>query len=140
MVILDSKRRHYVARVSIFLVTVALVVGMAGCGGTTPHLQYNLTISSTEGGSVTTPGEGTFARYAGRVVDLVATADVGYHFLNWTGDVDAIADVNAPSTNITMNGDYDITANFVAVYDLTIASTAGGSVTTSGDDEFGSDR
>ncbi|MGB6873452.1 MAG: GLUG motif-containing protein [Dehalococcoidia bacterium] len=33
MVILDSKRRHYAARVSIFLITVALIAGMAGCDG-----------------------------------------------------------------------------------------------------------
>jgi len=33
MVMLGSKRRNYVARLSIFLITVALVVGIAGCDG-----------------------------------------------------------------------------------------------------------
>mgnify|MGYP005805498233 CR=1 FL=1 len=30
--------------------------------------------------------------------------DAGYRFVRWTGDVDTIADVNASSTTITMNG------------------------------------
>jgi uncharacterized repeat protein (TIGR02543 family) len=63
-----------------------------------------------------------FAYDCGNVVDLVATPDAGYRFVNWTGDVGTIANVNAASTNITMNGDYSITANFVAVYDLTMAA------------------
>ena len=76
-------------------------------------VQYSLTISSSSGGSVTTPGEGTFVRNAGTVVNLVVVPDDYYHlFVNWTGNVGTIADVNAASTTITMNGDYSITANF----------------------------
>jgi hypothetical protein len=98
---------------------------------------YNLTTYSTTGGSVTTPGEGTFPYDCGTVVDLVAEADSCYEFVNWTGDVSNIADVNAASTNITMNGDYSITANFAKIsYDLTTDSTAGGSVTTPGEGTF----
>jgi hypothetical protein len=44
-------------RVSICLIVVALIVGMTGYA---PG-QYSLAISSTAGGSVTTPSEGTFA-------------------------------------------------------------------------------
>jgi plastocyanin len=49
------------------------------------------------------------------VVNIVATATGGYNFVNWTGDfpAGAIPDVNNPSTTITMNGNYSITANFV---------------------------
>ena len=97
---------------------------------------YDLTISSTEHGSVTTPGDGTFAYGEGTVLDLVAEADAGYVFDEWTGDVGSIADVNAATTTITMNGDYSITANFVAAYDLTISSTSGGSVTDPGEGTF----
>jgi len=75
--------------------------------------EYSLTISSTSGGSVTTPGEGTFTYDEGTVVDLVATPGAGYLFHEWTGDVGTIADVNAATTTITMNGDYSITANFI---------------------------
>jgi peptide/nickel transport system substrate-binding protein len=93
---------------------VALIVGTAGCVPT----QYNLTISSTDGGEVTTPGEGTHTYEAGMVVNLVAEPDEGYHFVNWTGDVGTITDVNAASTTITMNNNYSITANFAS--DITI--------------------
>jgi hypothetical protein len=80
-----------------------------------PSVQYNLSINSTEGGSVTEPGEGVFPYDEGRAVDLVATPDAGYRFVEWAGDVDTIAAVNAASTNITMNGNYSIAANFVGV-------------------------
>jgi hypothetical protein len=121
-------------RVSIFLITVALIAGMVGCG----EPAYNLTVASTTGGNVTTPGEGTFAYDAGTVVSLNATPDTGYWFVNWTGNVSTIANVNAAATNITMNGDYSITANFeeIVEYDLVISSTTGGSVTTPGEGTF----
>ena len=78
----------------------------------TPPAQYNLTINSTAGGNVTTPGEGTFTYNASEVVSLVATADTGYHFVNWTGDVGTIGDINSANTTITMTGDFSIVANF----------------------------
>jgi uncharacterized repeat protein (TIGR02543 family) len=71
-----------------------------------------LTISSTTGGEVTRPGEGSFPYYPGSVLNLVAKPEKGYRFVNWTGDVGTIANVNAAQTAITMNGDYSITANF----------------------------
>ncbi len=77
---------------------------------------YSLTISSGFGGSVGTPGEGTFTYSPGAVVSLAAAPDYGYYYFdNWTGDVGTIADVNAASTTITMNGDYSITANFFTI-------------------------
>jgi len=102
--------------------------------------QYSLIISSTEGGSVTTPGEGTFAYDAGEVVELVASPDDGYEFDEWTGDVSTVADVDDGTTTITMDGNYSITAHFseisAAQYDLTISSMEGGSVTTPGEGTF----
>jgi len=97
-----------VQRVSILLITVALVIGMAGCAPT----QYELTISSTPNGSVITPGEGTFTYNQGKAVRLVARSALGYAFVEWTGDVATITTVNSFSTTITMNGDCSITANF----------------------------
>jgi len=94
-------------RVSVFLITVALIAGMAGCA----PAQYDLTISSTEGGEVTIPGEGEFTYDEGEVVNLVAGAEEGYHFVEWTGDVSNVADVEN-ATTITMNYRYSITANF----------------------------
>ncbi|MCJ7670044.1 MAG: hypothetical protein MUO61_05970 [Dehalococcoidia bacterium] len=69
-------------------------------------------MSSTAGGEVTRPGEGTFPYYPGRVLNLVAKPEYGYHFVNWTGDVDTIANGDAALTTITMSGNYSITANF----------------------------
>ncbi len=100
------------ARVFVFLVVVALIVGTVGCGGES----YALVITSTEGGNVTTPGEGMFTHDEGEVVNLIAVPEEGYAFAGWTGNVSTVADVYAASTNITMNGDYSITANFGSVY------------------------
>jgi len=108
----------------------------------TPEIggQHNLTISSTTGGSVTVPGEGTFTYNASMVLDLVAKADSGYKFVNWTGNVTAIANVNGATTTITMNGDYSIVANFAQIppgkVTLTVSSTDGGSVTAPGEATF----
>jgi len=96
----------------------------------------DLTISSTEGGTVNTPGEGTFTYGEEAVIDLVATPDEGYRFDEWTGNVSTIADVYAAATNITMNDDYSITAEFIKQHDLAINSTKGGSVTTPGEGIF----
>jgi len=76
-------------------------------------LEYDLTISSTAGGCVIEPGEGTFTYDEGTVVDLMVAVELSSsRFVEWTGDVDTIADVNAATTNITMYDDYSITANF----------------------------
>jgi hypothetical protein len=104
-----------------------------------PENRYSLTISRTPGGNVTTPGEGRFLYDAGMVVPLVAVPDEHYHFVGWTGNVSTIANVTAPSTNITMNDSYSITATFEpdpGWYSLTISSTDGGIVTEPGEGTF----
>ena len=104
---LSSKRHHYLAIVGIFLITVALIVGMVGC-----RVGYRIIIRSTPGGSVTTPGEGIFTYDPGAVVNLVAEPDAGYRFANWVGNLDTIADIYAASTTITINNNYSLIANF----------------------------
>jgi hypothetical protein len=97
---------------------------------------YSLTVSNTPGGNVTEPGVGTFVYINNTVVNLTAVPDDHYHFVGWTGNVVNIADVNATSTNITMNGSYSITANFALEpgwYSLTISSSPGGNVTEPGE-------
>jgi C1A family cysteine protease len=97
----------------------------------------DLTITSTAGGTVTTPGVGTFTYDGGTVVNLVATPSTGYRFVNWTGNVGTIADVNDATTTVTMNGDYSVKANFEAIpRDLSVNSTEGGSVTSPGEGTF----
>jgi serpin B len=106
--ILSSRRDHYFLRVSVFLIVLALMAGMVGCDG-----QYILSISSDNGGKVTSPSEGTSSYDEGEVVNLVATPDAGYRFVEWTGNKGTIADVNNATTTITMYNDYSITARFV---------------------------
>ena len=122
------------AGASIFLIMAVLITGMGGC--VSSPVEYDITISSTEGGDVTAPGEGTFAYDEGRDVELVAEAEEGYRFVNWTGDVDYITNVVDATTTITVEGDCSITANFVAAYYLTASSTEGGSVTVPGEGTF----
>jgi hypothetical protein len=112
-------------------------MGLASCEGScgdSSLYQYVLDIFNTAGG-VTAPGVGTFTYNKGTLVNLVATPASGYRFMEWTGDVGTIANISAASTTITMNGNYSITAEFVAIYDLTISSTVGG-VTTPGAGTF----
>jgi NOL1/NOP2/fmu family ribosome biogenesis protein len=124
-------------RVGIFLIIIALIGGTIGCASP-PLAQYDLTISSTEGGSVIDPGEETFAYDEGEVVELVAKSDEGYYFVNWTGDVGTIADLGAPASMITMNSDCAIVANFARIpeYRLIVSSTAGGAVISPGEGTF----
>jgi hypothetical protein len=124
-------------------IVLALTVGLIACGGEeVPEItEYNLTISSTEGGSVTTPGEGTFTYDEGADVNLVAKADEGYEFVTWTGDVADVADTEDSTTTIMMKNDCSITANFaVKQYSLVIHSTEGGSVTTPGENAYTYDK
>jgi hypothetical protein len=109
-----------------FLITLALIAGMVGCAPASAAApaptQCTLTISSTEGGDVTTPGEGTFTYDKGTVVYLVAEAEEGYSFVRWTGDVDTVGIVNGPMTTITMEDNCSITANFEP-WDIEITNT-----------------
>jgi hypothetical protein len=81
-------------------------------------VEYSLTISNTPGGSVIKPGDGTFTYNAGVMVRLVARPKTGYRLVDWTGDADAIANVNAATTIIIMDGDHAITANFAVNWPL----------------------
>jgi len=83
--------------------------------------QYHLTTTSTAGGSITMPGEGTSVWDEGTVVNLVAEAEEGYKFVNWTGDASTVNDFNAAQTTITMHGSYSITANFETKYTPMVA-------------------
>ena len=68
-------RHGRMASLTVLLIAAILAVGVASCDGS--HT-YDLSISSTSGGSVTLPGEGVFAYDTGTVVELVATRDDGY--------------------------------------------------------------
>jgi hypothetical protein len=93
-------------------------------GETQPPVQYELTIYSTTGGSVTTPGEGVFTRYAGTVVNLLAEAETGYQFVRWTADPTVtFVDATAENTTFTMPARaVTVTAHFGVTHNLAMAA------------------
>jgi hypothetical protein len=131
---------HDIADVQAAAATITLMGNATIIANFEEIPQYDLAISSTAGGSVTGPGEGTFTYDDRTVVDLIAEPDDGYGFVNWTGDVDDIADVQAATTTITIRGNSTITANFIFQYELTIDSTDGGSVSEPGEGTFACDE
>jgi hypothetical protein len=99
----------------ICVVLLAVVTGLLGCGPSPAPAEYTLTISSTDGGTVTTPGEGSFTYERGTVVHLEAKPDEGHQFLYWTGNVGRMQ-VTAASLTIVMWQNYSPVANFAPMF------------------------
>jgi uncharacterized repeat protein (TIGR02543 family) len=77
------------------------------------EVTYELTMAVDPVGAGTTdPAVGDHTYPAGTVVDITATPATGYAFHYWMGDV---ADINLPSTTITMDEDKTVTAYFVDI-------------------------
>ena len=112
-----SRRVSRIGWIALAVLLCLSLVVLPACGGGQQEEEeeeeekYLLTIATTPGGS-TTPIPGTRSYVEGTDVSIVASADAGYVFAGWTGETSTIANVNDPSTTITMNGDYSITANF----------------------------
>jgi hypothetical protein len=92
--------------------------------GAQPPVEYELTISSTTGGSVTIPSEEVSSHYAGTQVDLLAEPQAGYGFVNWTANpTGTFGDSSAAETTFTMpSQDVTVTAHFGLVYELDMAA------------------
>ena len=88
--------------------------------------QYTLTVSATEGGTVSTEG-GTYDE--GTEVTITATANEGYRFTGWGGN----SSTNE-SLTITLNSNQTLQALFelIPIYTLTVATSEGGTVSTEG--------
>jgi len=104
-----KKRRQRVARVATLLAALTLLGATVACSSTGFNLpgftpRYGLTISSTIGGTVITPGEGLFYYPQGSTVTVVAQPERGYRFVCWVGNVAAIA--NPQSATTTVRVDY----------------------------------
>jgi uncharacterized repeat protein (TIGR02543 family) len=76
-----------------------------------PITSYLLVILSTQGGSVVTPGEGTFTTAPGESVRLQAKADPGFVFVGWSGTHTATQN----PWILTIDQDYNLQANFATV-------------------------
>jgi len=88
--------------------------------------QKSLTTSATMGGTVTTPGMGTYWYNYGANASIAASASTGYHFVNWTGTAvtaGKVAYPNAASTTVTMDANYAVQAN-CAIIQFGITATA----------------
>jgi hypothetical protein len=85
-----------------------------------PQYQLTTAASPVAGGTVT-PASGPFN--TGSVVNLSATANSGYQFLNWTGPV---ANPNAASTTVTMTAAESVTANFQQLSSVTVTTSPSG--------------
>jgi hypothetical protein len=76
------------------------------------NAQYQLTtVANPSAGGTVSPTSGNYYT-SGAVVPLTATANAGYSFNNWTGNV---ANSTGASTSITMTAPQSVTANFSLV-------------------------
>jgi len=107
--------------ISLALVTILLfmVLGNSiGCGGGGGGGSYTLTVSSTTGGAVavnnvTIPGTTLFTFAPGTVVNLSATPNSGYRFVNWTATAGIFGSTTSASTTFTMpSQNATVTARF----------------------------
>lgn len=73
---------------------------------------YELSISSTSGGQVITPGEGSYTYSSGTLVNLIAEVDGRSEFEGWTGDTATITDPSDLVTTIEILDNYTIEAEF----------------------------
>jgi uncharacterized repeat protein (TIGR02543 family) len=78
---------------------------------------YKLTIAVSQGGT-TDPVPGTHIYDEGTEVTITAIAETNYRFGEWSGDVSGTSN---PIT-VTMNSDKSITASFIRLYKLNLAS------------------
>jgi hypothetical protein len=104
-----------------------------------PLETYTLTMAVSGGTHSTTPSVGSHTYDAGSVVDISATADSGWRFDHWSGNV---ADPSSSSTTVTMDSNKRVTAYFAPIdtadidfpiYTLTVTCepSEGGSVAIS---------
>ena len=124
-------------RVSIFLITLALIAGTVGCGPT-PPVEYSLTTAVAPSGSGTATDLTNASPYEeGTDVSIKAVANSGYRFIDWTAPAGAFVDADAAQTTFTMPGqNVTVTANFEVIHTLTVSSTVGGSVAIPGVGDF----
>ena len=99
-----------------------------------------VSISSSDGGEVKTPGEGDFSYDYGSRIDVNAMAESGFYFAGWTGtavDAGKVDNADMSSTTITVDGDYTLKATFQVIEcTLTVSSNENGHVTVPGEGAF----
>jgi hypothetical protein len=89
---------------------------------------YGITTSASPSGGGTTSGAGTYN--SGSNVTVVATANPGYTFLNWT--VSGVPVSILPSYSFTATANRALVANFTPAYVITTSASPNGGGSTSG--------
>lgn len=88
------------------------------------QLLYSLAANATNGIIIKNPDQSGYT--LGTQVQLTATPNTGYHFINWSGDTSGTTN---PLT-ITIDGNKNVTANFeINSYTLTVTQGANGTIT-----------
>ena len=89
-------------------------------------VEYSLTVSAADGGTVSTEG-GTYDE--GTEVTITATANEGYRFTGWEGNSST-----SESLTVTLNSNQTYQAIFelIPIYTLTVTTSEGGTVSTEG--------
>ena len=128
-----SLRKHsYLKTIGTFVIAIALIAGIVGCEGE-GETEYALTMTgSPAAGGTATDETGASPYTEGTDVSIKAVANPDYEFDGWTAPAGTFADAAAAETTFTMPGqNVTATANFVPVYDLTMAvnPAAGGTAT-----------
>jgi uncharacterized repeat protein (TIGR01451 family) len=114
--------------------TITLTLSLASnatIGGNSPAMltiednDFTLTRNVTGSGSIgLNPDQSTYTY--GEVVTLTATADAGWTFTGWSGDLSG----NDNPKAVVMTGNKAVTATFVEAYTLTVTTIGSGSVVT----------
>ena len=91
-----------------------------------PPANYSLTTTSSSGGVVLSPGEGTFTYAENTVVQVSAVAESGYLFSSWTGNVPPGQETVNPLL-LSIDSNKNLIANFTPQHTLTIAVNGSGS-------------
>ena len=92
-------------------------IGAYEYGNATTQYQLSITASPPAGG-IPIPASGTFYN-SGSIVQLSATANPGYSFLGWSGD---LSSTNPPS--VVMNAAHSVTANFASTSSCSLSLAA----------------
>ncbi|MEX2478201.1 MAG: BspA family leucine-rich repeat surface protein [Gracilimonas sp.] len=108
----------------LYTITLLVSLLLVSCGSTDSTPQYTLTLGSSpsEGGEVSSAQQ---VYDEGTTAEIMATANEGWAFSEWTGDHSG----TAPSATVTMDSDKDIMAVFTKKqYALTVEISGEGTV------------
>ena len=99
-------------------------------GGEDETTTYTVSITTSDSGTVSPSGENTYNE--GEQIEIQANPKEGFAFKTWSGDIESTEN----PYSLTVDQDYDITANFqVASYPIIVEVSGEGSVTVTPDQE-----